>query len=130
MDPYRDSEIQPGEDITSDDEIDSFVRDSVESAYHPSCTCKMGTDDLAVVDPEGKVHGLTHLRVIDSSVFPSITNGNINAPTIMRAERLADIIKGKGLLAAVDVPIGIADHWQQQQRPEQPVRKMTTAQEA
>ncbi len=127
MDPYRGSVIQPAEELTSDDEIDSFIRDSVESAYHPSCSCKMGTDDMAVVDPETKVHGLANLRVIDSSIFPSITNGNINAPTIMLAERAADIIKDKGLLDAVDVPIGIADNWQHSQRLKQPIRESHSA---
>ena len=119
--------MKPAEELTSDDEIDSFIRDSVESAFHPSCSYKMGTDDMAVVDPETKVHGLANLRVIDSSIFPSITNGNINAPTIMLAERSADIIKGKGLLDAVDVPIGIADNWQHSQRLKQPIRESHSA---
>jgi choline dehydrogenase len=116
MDPYRDTEIQPGEAIQSDDEIDAFVRSSVESAYHPSCTCRMGEDPMAVVDSETRVHGIEGLRVVDSSIFPSIPNGNLNAPTIMLAERAADIIKGKGMLEASNVAVGLADDWQSLQR--------------
>jgi len=116
MDDYRGSEIQPGEDVQTDDQIDAFVRQGVESAYHPSCTCKMGVDSMAVVDPESRVHGIDNLRVVDSSIFPTITNGNLNSPTIMVAERAADIIKGKGLLDAVPVDVGIADNWQNNQR--------------
>ncbi|MGR3983889.1 MAG: choline dehydrogenase, partial [Gammaproteobacteria bacterium] len=83
MTPYRGAEIQPGEAVQSDADIDAFVRESVESAYHPSCSCKMGADKMAVVDPQTRVHGIENLRVIDSSIFPSIPNGNLNAPTIM-----------------------------------------------
>ena len=100
LDPYRGEEIQPGQGVCSDDAIDAWVRANVESAYHPSCTCRMGNpgDQLAVVDPQFRVRGLNQLRVVDSSVFPSITNGNLNAPTIMLAERAADIILGKPLV--------------------------------
>ena len=81
----------------TDEQIDTFVRAKVESAYHPSCTCRMGRrdDPMAVVDPEGRVIGLESLRVIDSSVMPSITTGNLNAPTIMLAEKLADHVRGR-----------------------------------
>lgn len=116
LDEYRGMEIQPGEAVISDDEIDAYVRQSVESAYHPSCTCKMGVDALAVVDPETKVHGIDRLRVVDSSIFPTITNGNLNAPTIMTAERAADIIKGKGMLEPSSAAIGLVDNWQNNQR--------------
>ncbi len=116
MDEYRDSEIQPGEHITSDKEIDAFVRENVESAYHPSCSCKMGSDDMSVVDSEARVHGIAGLRVVDSSIFPSITNGNLNAPTIMLAERAADMIKGQGLLEPSKAPVDIVDNWQSSQR--------------
>jgi len=102
FDDYRDGEIQPGEAVQSDEDIDAFIRGAVESAYHPSCSNKMGTDDMAVVDPEMRVRGLERLRVVDSSVFPTIPNGNLNGPTIMLAERAADIIKGKGVLAPLD----------------------------
>ena len=74
----------------------------------------MGTDALAVVDPETRVHGIDRLRVVDSSIFPVITNGNLNSPTIMTAERAADIIKGKGMLEPSSAAIGLADNWQDQ----------------
>jgi len=101
FDPYRGREIQPGEKVQSDDEIDAFVRAKVESAYHPSCSCKMGSrsDPKAVVDPEARVIGVESLRVIDSSIMPSITTGNLNAPTIMLAEKLADVIRGRPALS-------------------------------
>ena len=97
FDPWRGREIQPGNDVMTDEQIDTFVRAKVESAYHPSCTCRMGRrdDPMAVVDPEGRVIGLESLRVIDSSVMPSITTGNLNAPTIMLAEKLADHVRGR-----------------------------------
>jgi choline dehydrogenase len=97
FDPYRGREIQPGKDVRTDDEIDAFVRAKVESAYHPSCSNRMGArgDPMAVVDPEARVIGLAALRVIDSSIMPSITTGNLNAPTIMLAEKLADRVLGK-----------------------------------
>ena len=116
MAPYRGAEIQPGEDVQNNDEIDAWIRQGVESAYHPSCTCKMGEDERAVVDSQMRVRGIENLRVIDSSIFPTIPNGNLNAPTIMVAERGADIIKGKGMLAAAEVNIDIADNWQETQR--------------
>ena len=116
MDPYRDSEIQPGENIQSDEDIDAFVRSAVESAYHPSCACRMGEDDMAVVDSELRVHGIENLRVVDSSIFPTIPNGNLNSPTIMMAERAADIIKGKGMLAADDAVVGLGQDWENLQR--------------
>ncbi len=100
--PYRGAEIQPGTDIQSDDDIDAWVRANGESAYHPSCTCKMGGDDdpLAVLDENCKVRGTEGLRVVDSSIFPTIPNGNLNAPTIMVAERAADLIIGRTPLSA------------------------------
>ena len=116
MKPYRQTEIQPGERIQSDSDIDAFVRQAVESAYHPSCSCRMGTDELAVVNPETRVHGLEGLRIVDSSIFPTIPNGNLNSPTIMTAERAADAIKGKGMLPAAGVAVGLHKKWQQQQR--------------
>ena len=116
MDAYRGAEIQPGDAVQSDDEIDQFLRAFIESAYHPACTCKMGVDEMAVVDPHTRVHGIERLRVVDSSVFPIITNGNLNAPTIMVAERAADLIKGKGMLPPDESEVGLARDWQQQQR--------------
>ena len=116
FDDFRDGEIQPGEHIQTDEEIDAFVREAVESAYHPSCSCKMGEDEMAVVDSQTNVHGIEGLRVVDSSIFPTIPNGNLNAPTIMVAEKAADIILGKPALPPQNVPVDILPHWQTEQR--------------
>jgi choline dehydrogenase len=116
FDDFRDGEIQPGEHIQTDEEIDAFVREAVESAYHPSCSCKMGEDEMAVVDSQTNVHGIEGLRVVDSSIFPTIPNGNLNAPTIMVAEKAADIILGKPALPPQNVPVDIHPHWQTKQR--------------
>ncbi|MCC2110421.1 MAG: choline dehydrogenase, partial [Hyphomicrobiales bacterium] len=126
MDPYRDDEIQPGAAVTSNAEIDAFVRAEAESAYHPSCTVKMGADDdpLAVLDADCRVRGTDALRVVDSSIFPTITNGNLNAPTIMVAEKAADIIRGRTPLAASDAEIWIDPRWRERQRPAKPVRSL------
>jgi len=115
FDDFRDGEIQPGEHIQTDEEIDAFVREAVESAYHPSCSCKMGEDEMAVVDSQTNVHGIEGLRVVDSSIFPTIPNGNLNAPTIMVAEKAADIILGKPALPPQNVPVDIHPHWQTKQ---------------
>jgi choline dehydrogenase len=116
FDQYRDDEIQPGMHVQTDEEIDAFVRANVESAYHPSCTCKMGTDDMSVVDPHTRVHGIKNLRVVDSSIFPTITNGNLNAPTIMVAERAADLIKSNATLPPSDAEVKMASDWKSVQR--------------
>ena len=116
FDDFRDGETQPGEHIQTDEEIDAFVREAVESAYHPSCSCKMGEDEMAVVDSQTNVHGIEGLRVVDSSIFPTIPNGNLNAPTIMVAEKAADIILGKPALPPQNVPVDIHPHWQTEQR--------------
>ena len=115
---YRGRELQPGAGVTSDEQIDAFIRDKVESAYHPSCSCKMGAaeDPLAVVDPETRVHGLERLRVVDSSIMPQVTTGNLNAPTIMLAEKAADHIRGRGMLAPDAAPYHVAQNWQTAQR--------------
>ncbi|NVK30882.1 MAG: choline dehydrogenase [Gammaproteobacteria bacterium] len=104
FDEFRGRELQPGPDVQTDEEILDFVRKDGESAYHPSCTCKMGSDEAAVVDASMRVHGLEGLRVVDASIMPHITNGNLNAPTIMLAEKAADIILGNTPLAPADVP--------------------------
>ena len=118
FDPYRGREIQPGADRVSDEAIDAFIRARVESAYHPSCTCKMGRadDPLAVVDPETRVIGVEALRVVNSSIMPSITNGNLNAPTIMLAEKAADMIRGRPALPASNAPYYVAPDWETRQR--------------
>ncbi len=118
FDPFRGEEIQPSAGITSDDAIDAWIRDNAESAYHPSCTCKIGAEDdpMTVLDPDCRVRGIEALRVVDSSVFPTITNGNLNAPTIMLAEKAADAIRGRAPLAPSNAPIYIAPAWETQQR--------------
>ncbi|SJL85026.1 choline dehydrogenase [Vibrio palustris] len=124
LDDYRGTEIQPSLDVTTDEEIDKWVKDNVESAYHPSCTCKMGAadDPLAVLDEHCRVRGINNLRVVDSSIFPTIPNGNLNAPTIMVAERAADLILDRSLLPPTEVPIWIAPNWQDTQRLNTPKR--------
>jgi choline dehydrogenase len=116
--PFHDGEIQPGAEVESDEAIDDFVRRKVESAYHPSCSCRMGRPDdpLAVVDPETRVIGVEGLRVVDSSIMPSITTGNLNAPTIMIGERAADLIKGVPSLPASNAPFYVAQDWEGAQR--------------
>ena len=99
MRPHVKSEIQPGADIVTDAQIDGFIREHAESAYHPCGTCRMGRadDPLAVVDPECRVIGVEGLRVADSSIFPQVTNGNLNGPSIMTGEKAADHILGRRL---------------------------------
>ncbi|ETJ49493.1 choline dehydrogenase [Pseudoalteromonas agarivorans] len=116
FDDYRDEEIQPGKHIQTDEEIDAFVRQAVESAYHPSCSCKMGEDDMAVVNSNTQVHGIEGLRVVDSSIFPTVPNGNLNAPTIMVAEKAADLILGKTPLTQASVNVAMSSNWQTTQR--------------
>nr|WP_298415697.1 choline dehydrogenase [uncultured Halomonas sp.] len=106
MNEYRGREISPGPDVQTDAQLDEFVRQNAETAYHPCGTCKMGneSDPMAVVDGAGRVHGLENLRVIDASIMPQITTGNLNAPTIMIAEKMADKVRGREPLPAADVP--------------------------
>ena len=104
FDEYRGKELAPGEQAQTDDEILDFVAREGESAYHPSCTCAMGTHAMAVTDPELRVHGVENLRVVDASVMPYVTNGNIYAPTMMIAEKAADIILGNTPLAPENLP--------------------------
>jgi choline dehydrogenase len=118
FDAFRGREIQPGADATSDADIDAFIRTKAESAYHPSGTCRMGRpeDPAAVVDAEARVIGIERLRVVDASIMPSITNGNLNAPTIMLAEKAADHILGRPPLAPSNAPFYVAANWQTAQR--------------
>lgn len=104
FDDLRGDEISPGKGVETDEQILDFVAREGESAYHPSCTCKMGYDDMAVVDKNLKVHGISNLSVVDASVMPFITNGNIYAPVIMIAEKAADILLGKTPAPAEKVP--------------------------
>ena len=118
FDPFRGREIQPGVEVQSDEAIDGFVRDKVESAYHPAGTCRMGSrdDPMAVVDSDTRVIGLDGLRVVDSSIMPSVTTGNLNAPTIMIGEKAADIIRGRAPQAASNAPAYVAADWTTAQR--------------
>ena len=124
FDPYRKREIDPGEHVQTDDEVDAWVRENVETAYHPTCTCKMGADDdeMAVLDPQCRVKGIANLRIVDSSIFPTVPNGNTNAPTIMVGEKAADIIRGKDPLPPSNADAYIAPNWETQQREGKPVR--------
>ena len=116
--PFYAAELQPGKGVTSDADIDAFVRQHVESAYHPSGTCKMGdiNDPMAVVDPQTRVIGVENLHVVDSSILPLITNGNLNAPTIMLAEKAADHILGKTPLPRSNAPVWQNPDWESRQR--------------
>jgi choline dehydrogenase len=118
FDPYRGRELSPGPAVQSDAEIDAHVRRKGESAYHPSCTCKMGlpSDPMAVVDAEGRVHGLERLRVVDASIMPNVVSGNLNAPTIMMAERLSDAILGVPPLPRSEAKVYIAPNYETSQR--------------
>jgi choline dehydrogenase len=115
---FVDHEIQPGAEAQSDEALDAVIRDHAESAYHPCGTCRMGRadDPLAVVDPEARVIGVDGLRLADSSVFPQITNGNLNAPSIMVGEKAADHILGRAPLASENLDPWIAPDWQNAQR--------------
>jgi len=99
--PFVDHEIQPGIKAQSDDDLDAFIAEHAESAFHPCGTCRMGRadDTQAVVDPTGQVIGVDGLRVADSSIFPRITNGNLNGPSIMVGEKMADHVLGRDALA-------------------------------
>ncbi len=114
--PYRGGELSPGTTAQSDAEIDTFLSEAVDTAYHPSCSCKMGGDEQAVVDDECRVRGLTGLRIADSSIMPSIVSGNLNAPTIMLAEKAADVIAGRRPLEPRDVPVYAAANFLDHQR--------------
>lgn len=103
--PYNDGELSPGREIETDEQILDWVRADAETALHPSCTAKMGTDESSVIDPATmRVHGVDGLRVVDASVFPYVTNGNIYAPVMMVAEKAADLIAGNTPLPPADVP--------------------------
>ena len=122
MAPFNAGEISPGAELITDEQLDAFVRDNLESTYHPCGTCKMGSDTMSVVDPELRVHGIGNLRVVDSSVFPTEPNGNLNAPTMMLAERAADLIRGKKPLPAENAPVGLAPGVGKTQRPSKAIQ--------
>ncbi|GGO58180.1 choline dehydrogenase [Roseovarius pacificus] len=116
--PYRRHEIQPGADVQSDDELDGFIREHAESAFHPCGTCRMGRrdDTDSVVDSEARVIGVDRLRVADSSIFPRITNGNLNAPSIMVGEKVAAHVIGHGMLPPENAQPWIHPGWREVQR--------------
>lgn len=118
MQRFAAGEIQPGEHLTTDDQIDGFIREHCESAYHPCGTCRMGkaSDPMAVVDPQCRVIGVEGLRVADSSIFPQVTNGNLNAPSIMTGEKAADHILGREPLPASNQEPWINPRWRESQR--------------
>ncbi len=105
FDPYRGPEVLPGGGKTSDTDLDCFARAKCETSHHPSCTCRMGLDEMAVVDGEGRVHGLEGLRVVDASIMPDVVTANLNATVLMMAEKIADRIKGAGSLDPENAPV-------------------------
>jgi choline dehydrogenase len=116
--PYRGMEISPGAHVQSDAQLDDFIREHAESAFHPCGTCRMGhaDDPMAVVDPELRVIGVKGLRVADSSIFPRVTNGNLNAPSIMTGEKAADHILGRGMLSPSNLEPWINPRWRESDR--------------
>jgi choline dehydrogenase len=118
FDAFRGIEISPGSHVQSDEELDAFIRDHAESAYHPCGTCRMGRadDPMSVVDPQCRVIGVEGLRVADSSIFPRITNGNLNAPSIMTGEKAADHILGRAPLPPSNQEPWINPRWRESDR--------------
>jgi choline dehydrogenase len=118
LEPFRAEEIQPGASVETDDQIDAFIREHAESAYHPTGTCKMGatSDPMTVVDPECRVIGIENLRVADSSIMPQVTNGNLNGPTLMIGEKASDHILGRDPLPASNLEPWINPNWKTSQR--------------
>ena len=118
FDPFRGEEISPGKAVQSNEELDNFIRNHVESAFHPCGTCRMGrADDIgSVVDPECRVIGVEGLRVADSSIFPRVTNGNLNAPSIMTGEKASDHILGRTPLSPSNQEPWINPRWQTSDR--------------
>ena len=116
FDPYRGKELMPGAQARSDADIDAYVRARSETAHHSSCTCRMGHDEMAVVDDQGRVHGLQGLRVVDASIMPDVPSSNINAPTIMIAEKISDRIRGRDALPAEPVEFHRAKDWRTARR--------------
>ena len=122
FDPYRGAETRPGRNVKNDDELEDYIRDTANTVYHLCGTCRMGTGADAVVDAQGRLHGLEGLRIVDASLMPQITTANTNAATIMIAEKIADAILGKTPLPVADVPYHQMPEWQSSQRPRAPLR--------
>src|SRR5699024_1531479 len=118
FDDFRGKEITPGEDATSDADLDAWARQITETGYHAAGTCRMGPadDGMNVVDPKLRVHGLRGLRVVDASIMPAVVSGNTNAPTIMTAEKASDMILGREPRPASDAPTRIHPNWETEQR--------------
>ena len=121
FDPYRGRELLPGDEVSAPDEIDAFIRATATTNFHACGTCRMGEDDRAVIDPEGRVRGVEGLRVADASIMPQITSGNTNAPTIMIGEKVADHIKGN-CEAPSNADFYRAENWRETQRDGHPLR--------
>ena len=105
FDPFRGAEIAPGAHVQSDAEIDAFARAKAETSHHPSCTCRMGLDEMAVVDGDGRVHGVEGLRVVDASIMPDVVTANLNATVLMLAEKMSDRIRGRAALPHEQVAV-------------------------
>jgi choline dehydrogenase len=116
FDPFRGEELSPGAAVQTDAQIDAHIRAQAETAYHPSCSCRMGHDEMAVVDGAGRVHGVQNLRVVDASIMPTVVSGNLNVPTIMMAEKLADAIRGREPLPPSTAPYFVHPEFESQQR--------------
>jgi choline dehydrogenase len=125
FDPFRGPEIRPGAEIRDDEALDAWIAQNAGTAYHPSGTCRMGKGAGAVVDPRTRVHGIEGLRVVDSSIMPFITNGNLNAPTIMIGEKAADMILGKDPLPPSNAPSHLVENWETAQRNGAPKRAVS-----
>jgi choline dehydrogenase len=130
FDRYRGRELQPGAHVEDDPAIDRFIRAKADSAYHPCCTCRMGTDERAVVDPACRVRGLEGLRVVDASIMPSMVSGNLNAPTIMLAEKAADLILGWPAPPPASAPVWEAPDWRTRQRTGRPAHELARGRDA
>jgi choline dehydrogenase len=118
FDPFRGREIAPGPSVQSDAELDAYISEHAESAYHPCGTCRMGRreDPNAVIDPQLRVIGVDRLRVADSSIFPRITNGNLNAPSIMVGEKAADHVLGREPMPRSNLEPWINPRWRESDR--------------
>jgi choline dehydrogenase len=124
FDAYRAGEMLPGEHVTAQDDIDAFIRETATTNFHACGTCKMGTDSMAVVDPECRVRGIEGLRIADTSIMPQITSGNTNAPAIMIGEKVSDMIRGRSEPRA-QVDVHVAEDWETSQRPSPAARPGT-----
>ena len=118
LEPFKGPEIQPGEEVTSDEGLDEFIKNNCESAYHPCGTCKIGQkeDPTTVVENNCKVKGVSNLYLADSSIFPRITNGNLNAPSIMTGEKASDYILGKSPLPPSELVPFYHPNWENSQK--------------